>query len=242
MPTVLFPVLAMVAGAISFTSPCCLPLIPGYLSYISALPVAELGEREGRGVALRASALFVLGFTVVFTLLGVAIGLLGSLVVRNLPIIVRVAGVGIIVMGLSMTGVLRVPALARERRMDLARLPRGPRGAFPLGMAFAAGWTPCIGPVLATILATAAATGTAAWGGILLAFYSLGLGIPFVLLALAFNRARGSLAWLRRHGRALEVAGGVMLVAVGTLFVSGVWRSFFVPLQRSFARLGWPPI
>ena len=242
MPTVLFPVLAMVAGTISFTSPCCLPLIPGYLSYISALPVAELGEREGRGVALRASALFVLGFTVVFTLLGVAIGLLGSLVVRNLPIIVRVAGVGIIVMGLSMTGALRVPALARERRMDLARLPRGPRGAFPLGMAFAAGWTPCIGPVLATILATAAATGTAAWGGILLAFYSLGLGIPFVLLALAFNRARGSLAWLRRHGRALEVAGGVMLVAVGTLFVSGVWRSFFVPLQRSFARLGWPPI
>ena len=242
MPTVLFPVLAMVAGAISFTSPCCLPLIPGYLSYISALPVAELGEREGRGVALRASLLFVLGFTVVFTVLGVAIGLLGSLVVRNLPIIVRVAGVGIIVMGLSMTGALRVPALARERRMDLARLPRGPRGAFPLGMAFAAGWTPCIGPVLATILATAAATGTAAWGGILLAFYSLGLGIPFVLLAVAFNRARGSLAWLRRHGRALEVAGGVMLVAVGTLFVSGVWRSFFVPLQRSFARLGWPPI
>lgn len=242
MPVFLFPVLAAVAGLISFTSPCCLPLIPGYLSYVSALPLAKLGEREARGVALRASVLFVLGFTVVFTVLGVAIGLLGSLVVRNLPTIVRVAGVGIIVMGLAMAGVLRVPFLYRERRIDLARLPRGPRGAFPLGMAFAAGWTPCIGPVLATILATAAATGTAAWGGVLLAFYSLGLGVPFILLALGFSRARGSLSWLRRHSRAIEVAGGMMLVAVGILFVSGAWRTFFVPLQRSFARFGWPPI
>jgi len=242
MPAVLLPVLATVAGAVSFTSPCCLPLVPGYLSYVSALPVGDLGRREARAVALRASLLFVAGFTLVFTALGVAVGLLGATVTRNLPLIVRVAGVGIIVLGLAMAGVLRLPFLYRERRMDLARIPRGPRGAFPLGMAFAAGWTPCIGPVLATILATAAATGTAAWGGVLLAFYSLGLGLPFVLLAVSMTRARGSLAWLRRHGRAIETTGGVMLMAVGVLFVSGAWRSLFLPLQRSFAEWGWPPI
>jgi len=242
MPGVLLPLLATVAGAVSFTSPCCLPLVPGYLSYVSALPVSDLGRREARAVALRASMLFVAGFTLVFTLLGVAVGLLGSTVTRNLPVVVRVAGVGIIVLGLAMAGLLRLPFLYRERRMDLSRLPSGPRGAFPLGMAFAAGWTPCIGPVLATILATAAAAGTAAWGGVLLAFYSLGLGVPFVLLAVGMTRARGSLSWLSRHGRAIETTGGVLLVAVGVLFVSGAWRSLFLPLQRSFAEWGWPPI
>ena len=242
MTELLLPVLAVVAGTVSFTSPCCLPLVPGYLSYVSALPVADLGRSEARAVALRSSVLFVLGFTVVFTALGVTVGLLGSTVTRNLPTIVRVAGVGIIVLGLAMTGLVRVPLLYREWRADLATVPRGPRGAFPLGMAFAAGWTPCIGPVLATVLATAAAAGTAVWGGVLLAAYSIGLGVPFVLLAVGFTRARGSLEWLRRHGRAIEVGGGLVLMAVGGLFVSGAWRTFFLPLQRSFARWGWPPI
>ena len=242
MTPVLFPVLASVAGAISFTSPCCLPLVPGYLSYVSALPVAELGQRPARAVALRASALFVLGFTVVFTALGVAVGLFGSTITRNLPAVVRVAGVGIILLGLSMTGLLRLPFLQREWRSDLGRRKGGARGAFPLGMAFAAGWTPCIGPVLAAVLSTAAASGTPVWGGILLASYSLGLGLPFVLLAVWFTRARTSLDWLRRNGRKIEVVGGVILIGVGLLFVSGAWRSFFVPLQRTFAQLGWPPI
>lgn len=242
MSPVLLPVLALVAGVFSFTSPCCLPLVPGYLSYVSALPVSELGKRQARAVAVRASLLFVLGFTVVFTALGVAVGLLGGAFTRNLPVIVRVAGVGIIVLGLTMTGLLRVPFLRREWRGDLAKARRGPRGAFPLGMAFAAGWTPCIGPVLATILATAAAAGSAKWGAVLLAFYSMGLGIPFVLLALGFTRARSSMDWLRRHGHSIEVAGGAVLVGVGVLFVSGLWRTFFVPLQRTFAQWGWPPI
>ena len=242
MSVVLLPVLAAVAGAVSFTSPCCLPLVPGYLSYMSSLPVADLGQRDARAVTVRAAVLFVAGFTAVFSVLGVAVALLGSVVSRNLPLVVRVAGVGIIVMGLAMAGLLRVPFLQRERRVDLTRARKGPRGAFGLGMAFAAGWTPCIGPVLATILATAAATGTAAWGGVLLVFYSLGLGVPFILLAVWFGRARGSLAWLRRHGRAIETTGGLLLVAVGILFVSGAWRTFFIPLQRSFARWGWPPI
>jgi len=238
----LLPLLAIAAGVVSFSSPCCLPLIPGYLSYVSALPVSELGRREARAVTLRASLLFVAGFTVVFTLLGVSLTFLGSVLTRRLPLIVRVSGVGIVIMGLAMMGVLRLPALQRERRFDLARVRAGPRGAFFMGTAFAFGWTPCIGPILASILTTAAAAGTAPWGGVLLALYSLGLGLPFIALGLGFQRARGSLDWLRRHGRAIELVGGAMLVGVGVLFVSGAWRSFFVPLQRSFARLGWPPI
>jgi len=238
----LLPMMAVVAGVVSFSSPCCLPLIPGYLSYVSALPVSELGRREARAVTLRASLLFVAGFTVVFSLLGASAALVGPVLLRRLPLIVRASGVLIIVMGLAMAGLVRIPVLSRERRVDLARLPAGPKGAFFMGTAFAAGWTPCIGPILATILTTAASTGTAPWGAVLLALYSLGLGLPFIALGLGFQRARGSLAWLRRHGRGIEVVGGAVMVAVGILFVTGAWRSFFVPLQRSFARLGWPPI
>jgi cytochrome c-type biogenesis protein len=240
--TFALPLLAVLAGAVSFSSPCCLPLIPGYLSYISALPVADLGERQARAVTLRAALLFVAGFTLVFTALGVSFALVGSALLRHVPLIVRVSGVVILVMGLAMMGLLRLPFLYRERRFDLARAPAGPKGAVFMGMAFAFGWAPCIGPVLATILATAAATQTAAWGAVLLALYSFGLGLPFVALALGFQRARGSLEWLQRHGRTIERLGGATLVAVGLLFVSGAWRSFFIPLQRTFARFGWPPI
>lgn len=242
MEVLTLPAVALVAGFVSFSSPCCLPLIPGYLSYVSALPVSELGEREARRVTVRAAILFVAGFTLVFTTLGVAATLVGSVFLRNQDNVVRFSGVLIIVMGLVTMGALRVPILMREKRLDLARVPRGPAFAFPLGMAFAAGWVPCIGPVLATILATAAASGTVAWGAILLVAYSLGLGIPFVLLALGFTRAQTSMAWLRRNGRRIEVAGGALLVIVGVLFVSGEWQQMFRPLQRWFAELGWPPI
>jgi cytochrome c-type biogenesis protein len=242
MEVVTLPLLAVGAGVISFSSPCCLPLIPGYLSYMSALPVSGLGSRQARAVALRAAVLFVVGFTAVFTVLGSSAALVGSLLNRNLDVITRASGFVIIGLGLAMLGVLRVPLLYRERRFDLARVPTGPRAAVFMGMAFAFGWAPCIGPVLATILATAAATQTVAWGAVLLALYSLGLGIPFVALAVWFHRARGSLRWLQRHGRHIEAAGGLLLVGVGVLFATGTWRSFFIPLQRWFAQFGWPPV
>lgn len=238
----LLPFGAVVAGLVSFSSPCCLPLIPGYLSYVSALPVSELGAREARRVTLRASLLFVAGFTTVFTIMGAAASALGSVLLRNQDSVVRVFGIGIIVLGLVTVGILRIPVLQRERRIDLARVPRGPAWAFPLGMAFAAGWAPCIGPVLASVLATASVGRTATWGALLLALYSFGLGIPFIALALGFDRARGSFEWLRRNGRRIEVGGGLMLVAVGVLFVSGDWMPLFRPMQRWFAELGWPPI
>ncbi|MDP8937475.1 MAG: cytochrome c biogenesis protein CcdA [Actinomycetota bacterium] len=242
MEALTLPVLAVVAGVLSFSSPCCLPLLPGYLSYVSALPVSELGERQARGVTLRAALLFVGGFTTVFTVLGVAAQVAGAAYLSSRGPIVRVFGVLIIVLGLSTIGLLRLPFLQRERRLDLARVPRGTAWAFPMGMAFAAGWAPCIGPVLATILATAAVGDTPVWGGVLLILYSAGLGIPFVLLALGFRRANRSLEWLRRNGRAIEIAGGSLLVGIGLLFVTDRWQGLFLPLQRWFAELGWPPV
>jgi cytochrome c-type biogenesis protein len=242
MEGALLPLVAVVAGAISFSSPCCLPLVPGYLSYVSALPVSELGAREARRVTLRAALLFVGGFTTVFTILGIGASALGTVLLRNQDTIVAWFGVVIIVLGLSTMGLLRIPMLQRERRLDLARVPRGPAWAFPMGMAFAAGWAPCIGPVLATILATASVADSAIWGGILLALYSVGLGIPFVLLALGFRRAQGSMRWLRAHGALIERAGGLLLVVIGVLFITGQWLELFRPLQRWFAEFGWPPV
>lgn len=242
MDALILPFLAVSAGVISFTSPCCLPLIPSYLSYVTALPTGELGTRQARAVTLRSSLLFVAGFTVVFTALGASFAFVGSALLANVPLIVRIAGVGIVLMGLGMLGVVRMPWLHREWRPAMTQGWRGPKGAFPLGMAFAFGWVPCIGPVLATILATAASTQTAPWGAVLLALYSLGLGIPFIALGLGFQRLRGSVEWMQRHARRIEQAAGVLLVGVGVLFVTGAWRAFFIPLQRAFAELGWPPI
>lgn len=242
MDSLLLPVFAIVAGIISFTSPCALPLVPSYLSYVSGLPVSELSDGQARRLVVRSTATFVAGFTTVFTALGASSTLFGSLLIRHLPTIMRVSGVVIIIFGLSMTGLFRIPILARERRLDLTKISRGPLGAFPLGMAFAFGWTPCIGPILASILAVASTSHTMAWGAILLALYSLGLGVPFLVLALGIGRARRSLNFLSRHGRAIEIGGGLLLVAVGVLFLAGLWKGLFIPLQDRFARLGWPPV
>lgn len=233
---------AFVAGAVSITSPCCLPLLPGYLSYISSVPVDGLDDENAQRRTLRASLLFVGGFGLVFTALGVGAALIGRDLLVHMPTIIRIAGVMVIALGLTTLGTLRLPWLSRERRIDLARVPRGPAWAFPMGMAFAVGWTPCIGPILASILAAAASTTTAWWGAILLATYSTGLGIPFVLLGQGFGRVRTTLAWLQRHGRLVERFSGGLLIVIGVLFVTGRWQALFRPLQVRFAQLGWPPI
>lgn len=242
MTGLLLPLAAVVAGLLSITSPCALPLIPGYVSYVSALPVTAPVSGRSRGVVLRSSFLFVAGFSFVFTALGVTASALGVALIRQLPMVTRASGVLIIVTGLAALGVLRLPWLSRERRIDLARVRPGPLGAFPLGMAFAFGWTPCVGPVLATILAMAASSGSVITGGMLLLLYSLGLGVPFLLIAMGYERLSGSLAWFRRHGRSVERAGGVLMVAVGTAFITGAWDRIFLPAQTWFARYGWPPI
>lgn len=239
MTPLLMAPLAVTAGALSFASPCCLPLLPGYLGYMTALPD---GAEAGRRVRLRAAMLFVAGFSAVFTALGVAIGLAGAGVARHVPGLGRASGLVLITAGVLMAGVLPVPRFVlRDRRPGLARARRGPRGAFVLGAAFAAGWSPCIGPVLASILAVSAHAHTAAWGAALLLLYSAGLGVPFLLLAAGADRPRW-VPFLRRHAVALERAGGALLAGVGVLLVTGTWERLLQPLQRVLAELDWPPV
>lgn len=231
--------IAFLAGVIAITSPCCVPLIPGYLSYISGVT----GDTpQDRGRVLGTASLFVLGFAVVFTGLGAGASLLGSVLLGSRPLLLKISGIFVIMMGLVMLGAVRIPALYRERRLDMRRMRSGPAGAFPLGMAFAFGWTPCIGPVLAAVLTTAAATQTAAKGAGLLAVYSLGMGVPFMLMALGFSRAGRTVSWIKHHTLKLERAGGGLLIAMGVLIITGYWTRLFAPLIRLFAKGGWPPI
>ena len=227
---------------LSITSPCALPLIPSYLAYISSLPASEVSTAGARRVVLTASLLFVAGFGTVFVALGATASVLGAYLLRHLPLITRASGLVIIVMGLASLGLLRVPWLLRERRLDLARVARGPRGAFPLGMAFGFGWTPCIGPILATVLTLAASSGSVAVGSGLLILYSVGLALPFLAMGVGYDRLTGAVGWLRRHGQAVERVAGALLVAVGVGYLTGTWQQLFLPAQRWFAQLGWPPI
>jgi cytochrome c-type biogenesis protein len=228
--------LSLGAGTISIATPCCLPLLPGYLAYVSGVGAGETGRTKR---VLGAASLFVLGFAIVFTALGATASVLGTFLVSRLSLLVKVGGVFVIAMGLTTLGVLRVPFLYREKRIDLNRVRSGPAGAVPLGMAFAFGWTPCIGPVLGGILTTAATTQTASKGALLLFMYSVGMGIPFLLLALAYTRAGPTFGILRRHGRAIERVGGVLLVVIGVLLMTGAWQSLFTPLARLFVQKHW---
>lgn len=231
--------LALVAGVISITAPCSLPLIPGYLSYISGVSTSESHSRRR---VLGTAGLFVLGFALVFTALGASASAFGSFLLDRLGLFLRIAGVFVIVMGFAMIGLLRIPFLQREHRFAMHRLRRGPAGAVPLGMAFAFGWTPCIGPILGAVFLMAAASGTLVRGSFLLLVYSVGMGIPFVAIAYAYSRAGGTLKLLNRFGRQIEIAGGGLLVLMGVLMLTGTWTALFAPVVRWFARLGWPPI
>ncbi|MFZ5872713.1 MAG: cytochrome c biogenesis CcdA family protein [Actinomycetota bacterium] len=241
--------LALVAGVVSFTSPCCLPLLPGYVSYVSGLrePMPAPGGdvatlvRSNRRV-MTGAVLFVLGFTIVFVALGVTASALGLLLVQNRSVINVVGGAFVVLVGLTMVGVVRVPLLQRRLAVDASRFSRGPASALPLGAAFAFGWTPCVGPVLTAILATAASTATLWRGGLLLAAYSVGLGIPFLLLAAGLARGKRRPEWLARNSRRIEVAGGVLLVATGLALATGSWNELMSRFLAYYARFGWPPI
>ena len=229
--------LALVAGVVSFTSPCALPLLPGYVSYVAALDDAGGSRRVWAGAAL-----FVAGFTIVFTALGATASALGQLLASQGVWLDRVGGAVIIIMGLVLAGVLRPTALLRERRVDLSRVGRGPAGALPLGAAFALGWTPCIGPALASILALSAGRTTVGQGAALLLIYSVGMGLPFLAVAAGVRRGQQRLAWARRHSRTIEIAGGVLLVGMGVMLLTGAWSALMSDLLSLYARVGWPPI
>jgi cytochrome c-type biogenesis protein len=212
---------AFIAGLVSFISPCVLPVIPGYLSFISGVSAESMHDPGRRSEITRTvawhSLFFILGFSTVFILLGWTASSLGQFLLSYLHIFNRIAGVLLVLFGLHVMGVLRIPFLNYEKRFQARSKPIGVWGAFLIGLAFAFGWTPCIGPILAGVL-TMAAQADSQWQGVgLLSVYSAGLGIPFFLTALAFQRFLGFFRWMRNHMRAVEIVSGLFLVAVGVL-------------------------
>jgi cytochrome c-type biogenesis protein len=240
------------AGLLSFISPCVLPLIPGYLSYISGLSLEELrgtpmaagggtvavaaAPPHVRRRVLAASLAFILGFTLVFVAIGATASVLGQFVNERLPLFGRVAGILIIIFGLHTMGVLRIEWLYQEKRVHTSRQPAGIVGAFLVGIAFAFGWTPCIGPILSAILLLAGSQNTVGQGVRLLVAYSLGLGVPFFATALAINRFFTALGRIRRHYHAIELVSGGLLVAIGFLIFTNKftilarWLSPYLPV------------
>ena len=218
-------VAAFVAGVLSFISPCVLPLIPGYLSYISGL---TLDEMQGTGAAaislgaarrrvLVASIFFILGFSFVFICFGAAASVLGQYMLERQRLLAKIAAVIVIVFGLHTMGVLRIGWLYSEKRVQVEKKPTSLFGAFFVGLAFAFGWTPCIGPILAGILAIAGTQETVGQGVRLLAVYSAGLGLPFLLTALAINKFFSVFKRIRKHYHLIEIVSGLLLVVIGLL-------------------------
>jgi cytochrome c-type biogenesis protein len=239
-------VAAFAAGLLSFISPCVLPLIPGYLSYISGV---TLDDMQGTGTSgagsiaasrrrvLVASIFFILGFSLVFISLGAAASAIGQFLQApgRMRLLSKIAGAVVILFGLHTMGVLRIDWLYSEKRVQVERKPRGVFGAFVVGLAFAFGWTPCIGPILSGILAIAAEQGTVSKGIQLLAVYSLGLGLPFLITALAINRFFAAFATIRKHYHAIEMVSGGLLVVIGLLIftdrftVIAAWLAPYLP-------------
>ena len=214
---------AFAAGFLSFISPCVLPLIPGYISFVSGASLEDMreGSSSSRRHVLARSLSFVLGFSLVFIALGASATAIGQFIFDKLPILSKIAGVLIILFGLHMMGLFRLGFLDTEKRAQTQRKPAGPIGAFLVGLAFAFGWTPCIGPILAGILLVASAKETIGEGVLLLAVYSLGLGIPFLLTSIAIDRFFSLAAAIRRHYHAIEITSGGLLVAIGVLIFTG---------------------
>lgn len=216
---------ALLAGLLSFVSPCVLPIVPPYLAWLAGVSFDELkapdqGAAQRRRVILAAVA-FVLGFTTVFVGLGATASVIGRTIAQYFDTLSVIAGIVIILMGLHFLGVFRIALLYREARVQVDRKPAGLAGAYIMGLAFAFGWTPCVGPVLAAILFIAGSEGSAVRGGLLLAVYSLGIGIPFILSAVFASRFLGWAARFKKHMRKVEIAMGGLLVVTGVLFITG---------------------
>ena len=233
-------VVPFLAGAVSFLSPCVFPLIPGYLTYVSGVSLDELqaGAPDRTRRVLAQSLLFVLGFALVFVALGATASAVGAMLAEYRPLLNQASGIFIVAMGLSLMGVLRIRPLATEHRLAVEHRPRGPLGALFLGGAFAFAWIPCVGPILASILAYAGAVATVRTGAFLLFVYALGLGIPFILTGLVFTRAMRALRWLRQYSHPLEVASGLVLTAVGVLLLTNKMFDLSIWGQRLFTKLG----
>lgn len=228
---------AALAGVISFLSPCVLPLVPPYLVFISGVSLDELKAEQSRSRVMLTALAFVLGFTTVFVLLGATASYAGQLLRSQLPLLANLAGVFIIIMGLHFLGVFRIGFLNREARYHQESKPIGLLGAYGVGLAFAFGWTPCIGPVLGAILSVAATDQNVGQGMALLAVYSLGLGIPFLLAALSVGAFMGFFNRFKKHLLTVERIMGGLLVLTGIAFLTGHIQSFSYWLLETFPSL-----
>jgi len=232
---------ALIAGLVSFLSPCVLPLVPPYLVFLAGTSLERLADQEPEPRVKRetvaAAALFVLGFATVFVALGASASAIGALVQAYSGPLATVAGLVIIVMGLHFLGLTPIALLHRQKRWELAK-PVGLWGAYVIGLAFAFGWTPCIGPILAAILAVAASEQTVARGASLLAVYSLGLGIPFIVAALAVEPFAAFLTRFKNYLHRVEQAMGALLVLTGIAFLTGSLNQMSVWLLEAFPALG----
>lgn len=234
-------IVALAAGVLSFLSPCVLPVVPPYLAYMGGISMREMtGAQEARRRVILPALFFVLGLSTVFLLLGFAASAFGAFFLTNQTLFAQVAGVIVIVFGLHFLGVFRIPILDREARLDAGDRGGSALGAFVLGLAFAAGWTPCIGPQLGAILSLAAQEGSVARGTLLLGVYALGLGLPFLLAALFISRAMGLMNRLKRHMKWIERAMGALLLIVGVALLTGAFTDFSWWLLEVFDALGIP--
>jgi cytochrome c-type biogenesis protein len=216
---------AFAGGLVSFLSPCVLPLVPGYLSIISGYSLDQL-KGNTRDAALKRSVvinsmMFIVGFSITFIALGATPTALGQVLRERMQILYRIAGLVIIIFGLHVLGIFKINALYQDKRFHDVEKPRGGWGVLLFGLVFAFGWTPCIGPILAGILGIAASQETVTRGIILLAVYSLGLGVPFLLTSLGLNQFLAFYGRFKRHFRTLEIVSGVMVVAIGLMIVTG---------------------
>jgi cytochrome c-type biogenesis protein len=227
---------AFAAGLISFLSPCVLPLVPGYISIISGFSLEQLKLESQKPALTRAvflnSVLFIVGFSITFISLGASASWLGQMLLSKMTLLYRIAGVIIIIFGLHLLGIFKINFLYRDKRFHNVAKPGGAWGALVLGLAFAFGWTPCIGPILAGILTIASTKQTIMEGVFLLGTYSLGLGIPFLMTSLGLNRFLAFYGRFKKHFRAVELASGALVIVVGVLILTNnlsrmaAWFSF----------------
>lgn len=231
-------IVALLAGLVSFASPCVLPIVPPYLAYMSGVSVSDIREDgKGRQSATIAALFFVLGLSTVFLLLGFTASAIGTFFLQNQDLFSKVSGVVVIIFGLHFLSVFRIPFLDREARIETGDQGGSAFGAYILGLAFAFGWTPCIGPQLGAILSLAASESSIARGTLLLGVYALGLGVPFLLAAVFLNRAMGVMNRLKRHMSLIEKIMGLLLLAVGLALLTGAFSAFSFWLLETFPAL-----
>ena len=226
---------ALSAGLLSFLSPCVLPLIPSYIAFITGVSIEELSQKDNlrqvRKKVILSSLFFILGFSIIFITLGASVTFIGKFLSKNIRWVEIIGGIFIILMGLHFAGIFRIRFLDRERAIHLQKKPFGLLGTLLVGMAFGAGWTPCVGPILGSILTLAATTQSMAKGIILLAVYSAGLGIPFLLAGLIIHKFFEYFKSIRKYFKAIEIGGGILLIIVGAALLAGYFSRLTALLQ-----------